>query len=129
MKNLVAKITPILVVDRIEPSLPFWEKQLGYEKIAEVPHDGRLGFVLLQRGDGELMMQTRASIAADLPKVAARTPNVVLYLDVGSLDEALAATKGAEVLQAPRTTFYGMREASVVDPQGHVVVFAQKVGS
>jgi len=122
----IAKITPILVVDRIEPSLPFWVKQLGYEKIAEVPHGQHLGFVLLQRGGSEVMMQTKESIAADLPTVAARLPSVVLYADVDSLDDALAAAKGAEVLQPPRTTFYGMREACVLDPAGQIVVFAQR---
>jgi uncharacterized glyoxalase superfamily protein PhnB len=127
-KPNVTKVTPILVVDRIEPCLPFWEEKLGYEKVAELPHEGRLGFVMLKRGDGEIMLQTRASLAVDLPGVAAKGPSVVLYLEVKSLEAALAATKGAEVLQEVRTTFYGMREASVVAPEGQVVVFGEKVG-
>jgi hypothetical protein len=31
------------------------------------------------------------------------------------------------VLVAERTTFYGTRETVVVDPQGTVVIFAEKV--
>ena len=43
-----------------------------------------------------------------------------------SLAEAREATKGAEVLVADRTTFYGMRERVVADPAGTIVVFAEK---
>jgi uncharacterized glyoxalase superfamily protein PhnB len=125
----IAKVTPILIKDHIEPSLAFWEKQLGYEALASVPHHGRLGFALLQRGASELMMQTRASLGDDLPSIAGRAPSVVLYVDVDSLDRALACVRGSTVLVPPRTTFYGMREASVLDPEGHIVVFAEKVGT
>jgi uncharacterized glyoxalase superfamily protein PhnB len=122
----ITKVTPILVVDSIEPCLPFWEGQLGYTRVVEVPHEGALGFVLLTRAGGEIMLQSRASVAVDLPAVARRTPTTVLYADVASLDEALAATAGATVLVEPRTTFYGAREAAVLDPAGNVVIFAEK---
>jgi uncharacterized glyoxalase superfamily protein PhnB len=122
----ITKVTPILVVDRIEPCLPFWEGQLGYARVVEVPHEGALGFVVLTRAGSEIMLQTRASVAVDLPAVAARAPATVLYADVASLDDALAATAGTTVLVPPRTTFYGAREAAVLDPAGNVVIFAEK---
>jgi uncharacterized glyoxalase superfamily protein PhnB len=129
MKTIeITKVTPLLIVDAIEPELPFWTKGLGYEKQAEAPHGDRLGFVLLSRpGRGEVMLQTKASVRDDLPVLLERKASSVLYVDVGSLDAALAATKGAPVLVEPRTTFYGMREAVVEDPQGQVIVFGEKV--
>jgi uncharacterized glyoxalase superfamily protein PhnB len=122
----ITKVTPVLVVDAIEPCLPFWETQLGYTKAVEVPHEGALGFVLLTREGSEIMIQSRASLAADLPAIAARSPGIVLYADVASLDAALDATRDATVLVPPRTTFYGAREAAVIDPAGHPVIFAEK---
>jgi len=122
----VTKVTPVRIVDRIEPCLPFWCDQLGYAKRAEVPHEGTLGFVLLESDAGELMLQTRASLAADIAEVAKLEPHTVLFVEVRSLAEARAATRGARVLVEERTTFYGMRESVVVDPGGTVVVFAEK---
>jgi hypothetical protein len=123
----ILKVTPVRIVDRIEPCLPFWCDALGYEKRAEVPHEDALGFVLLENSAGELMFQTRASLAADLPAVAACSPDTVLFVEVKSLSDARKATKGAKVLVADRTTFYGTRETVVVDPLGAIVIFAQKV--
>ena len=120
----VTKVTPILVVDAIEPCLPFWTGPMGYEKAVEVPHEGRLGFVLLTRAGGEIMMQTRASIAADLPALRLDV-TCVLYMDVPSLDAALAEAQGAEVLVPPRKTFYGAREAFLRDASGNVFGFAE----
>jgi hypothetical protein len=125
----ITNATPILFVDEIESSLPLWTGPLGYQKQAEVPHEGRLGFVLLTGAAGEVMLQTRASLAADLPAVAALAPSMVLYADVDDLDRALAGArrvKGTEVVVAPRTAPYGAREAGVRTPSGHIVLFAQK---
>jgi uncharacterized glyoxalase superfamily protein PhnB len=123
----ITKVTPVHVVERIEPALPFWCDALGYAKRAEVPHEDALGFVLLENAAGEIMLQTKASLAADLPAVAARKPQVVLFVEVDSLAAALAATKGYELLVPTRTTFYGMREACVVDPAGTLVLFAERM--
>jgi hypothetical protein len=123
----IDKVTPVRIVDAIEPCLPFWCGALGYEKKTEVPHGGALGFVILEGAAGELMLQTRASLADDLPAVAARAPDTVLYAEVPSLADAQRALRGAEILVAERETFYGTRETVAVDPGGTVVVFAEAI--
>jgi uncharacterized glyoxalase superfamily protein PhnB len=122
----ITKVTPVRVVDRIEPCLPFWCEALGYRKNAAVPHGGALGFVLLENDAGEVMLQTRACLADDVAAAAALEPHTVLFIEVKSLEAARKATRGAKVLVEERTTFYGTRETVVVDPVGTVVVFAQK---
>jgi hypothetical protein len=121
----ITKVTPVRIVDAIEPCLRFWCDGLGYEKKIEVPHAGALGFVMLESAAGEIMLQTRASLADDLPAVAARKPEVVLFIEVTSLAEARKSLGDAEVLVKDRKTPYGMRETVVLDPQGTVVIFAQ----
>jgi uncharacterized glyoxalase superfamily protein PhnB len=122
------KLTPVLVVDQVEPCAAFWTGPLGFARAAEVPHDGELGFVILQKDAVEIMYQSRASVAADLPGLAAGAHRTVLYIEVDDLDAVEAAVAGAEVVQPPRTTFYGMMEVGVREPGGNVVIFAQPSG-
>ena len=122
------KLTPVLVVDQVEPCAAFWTGALGFERTAEVPHDGELGFVMLQRDAVEIMYQSRASVAADLPSLAEGAHRTVLYIEVGDLNAVEAAVAGAEVVQPRRTTFYGMMEIGVREPGGNVVIFAQPSG-
>ena len=117
----VNKATPLLVVDAIEPALPFWAA-LGYRETVEVPHGDALGFVILVDGDRELMLQTRASLREDLG--LEEQPPFAMYLDVDDHREARDACGPMRVLIADRVTPYGAREAWVLDPAGNLVGFA-----
>jgi len=123
----ILRNTPIEIVDAIEPHLDFWIKRLGFEKIVDVPHGDKLGFVLLTKDGQQVMMQTRASIGEDIavlaPFLEKRT--VVQYIDVDSLDALLACLGDWKQLLPPRETFYGAREVAVQDPAGFLVVFAE----
>ena len=122
------KLTPVLVVDEVEPCAAFWTGPLGFARTVEVPHDGELGFVILQKDAVEIMYQSRASVAADLPSLAEGPYRTVLFIEVDDLDAVEAAVAGAEVVQPRRTTFYGTTEIGVREPGGNVVVFAQPTG-
>jgi catechol 2,3-dioxygenase-like lactoylglutathione lyase family enzyme len=123
------KITPILIVDEIEPSLNFWVAKLGFEKTVEVPEGDKLGFVILQKEGTEVMLQTRASARKDAGLAAEEILNSGshLYIEVDSFSDALKRINGAEVLLPERTTFYGMREIWVRDPGRNVVGFAARM--
>lgn len=120
------KLTPILLVDQIEPSLPFWER-LGFEKTVEVPHEDRLGFVILQRESCEVMLQIFDSVLADVPEaVQSKEPGaVMLYFEVEDIDAIEAMLGDAPIVAPRRKTFYGATEIFVREPAGHVVGFAQ----
>jgi catechol 2,3-dioxygenase-like lactoylglutathione lyase family enzyme len=119
------KMTPILYVEAIEPCLPFWTDRLGFSLTTQVPQDDRIGFVILERAGIEVMMQTRASVEADVPAVAA-TPRgaSILFIEVESLDPVLAAVDGVPVVVPRRTTFYGADEIFVREPGGNIIGFA-----
>lgn len=123
------RITTNLIVETIEPLLPFWES-LGFERTAEVPHAGNLGFVGLSRGVAELMFQTRASFAEDLPEMVPETVDhtaLSLFVEIDMPFEELVERIGrteAEVVVPDRHTFYGAREIAVRAPGGLFVVFA-----
>lgn len=121
---MLKKLTPVVIVDAIEPSLPVWEK-LGYAVAARVPETGTLGFVILAGPAGELMLQSAASLAEDLPVLASRKPTFVLYGEVPSLKKARASLRGARVLVEQRTTFYGATESWLELEGGTVLGLAE----
>jgi len=122
---MIQKATPILRVERIEPSLPFWVDRLGFQKVTEVMEGDSLGFVILSKGHVEIMLQSRASLAKDLPvlSVGALSPAVV-YLGVTNLEEVASKLNPSEILVPKRTTYYGMEEIWVREPGGHVIGIA-----
>lgn len=124
---MISKITPVLIVDAVEPCAKFWQK-LGFERVTEVPHGDTLGFVILVGHDIELMYQSMDSVKADAAAMAAKlgVGRSSLFVEVPDLDAAFKAVKGAQVVVPDRTTFYGMREIGVLDPGGNLVLFAQK---
>ena len=124
---MISKVTPVLIVDAVEPCAEFWQK-LGFNRVAEVPHGDTLGFVILVGYDIELMYQSLDSVLADDAAMGARlrTGGSSLFVEVPDLDAAVKAEEGAPVILADRKTFYGMREIGVLDPGGNVVMFAQK---
>src|SRR5207245_8908435 len=118
----VKRITPVLLVQEIEPIVPFWVDRLGFAKTIEVPEGNKLGFVAFQKGSVEVMYQTDASVEKDAPSsmsAEARKGPTYLYMEVDNLDAVLAAMKDVKVVMPVRTAFYGMREFGVQDPGGH----------
>src|SRR5437899_5598847 len=128
----VKRITPVLLVQEIEPIVPFWVDRLGFAKTIEVPEGNRLGFVTFQKDSVEVMYQTYSSVEKDappsMPAEAGKGPTY-LYMEVGDLDAVLAALRNVNIVMPVRTSFYGMREFSVQDPGGHFITFAQPVAA
>lgn len=128
---LITKMTPVVLVDRIEPLLPFYVDALGFTAVAEVPHphpDGqRLGFVMLVAAPVELMFQTVHSAQADAARPGLAPTPTCLYFDVVDLDRAVAALRDAPIDVPRRTTSYGMEEVFVRDPAGNTVGLARPV--
>lgn len=123
-------LTPVLIVDAIEPCTEFWTTRLGFEKTSEVPgDDGKPLFAILQKDGVEIMYQTRASVIADDPAAAAdlNGRSVALFITVptiADLDEIARESKSAPVVKERHDTFYGTTEFYIREPGGNVVGFA-----
>jgi uncharacterized glyoxalase superfamily protein PhnB len=124
----IKKATPVLVVHEIGPCLEFWAQRVGFEVTVKVPEGERVGFAMLVRDGTELMYQSVASLAKDIPPALEATqvlPRAVLFVevdDIGAIERLLA---GVRQLIPRRKTFYGADEVIVADPAGNVLVFAQ----
>ena len=119
------KLTPVLMVEEIEPVLGFWEK-LGFTRTTELAEGDRLGFVILTRGNVEVMYQTRESVKNDIPALAdSPMRGSFLFIQVDDLEEIVTALEGIEPVVPRRTTFYGSDELIVREPAGNAVTFAK----
>jgi uncharacterized glyoxalase superfamily protein PhnB len=121
-------LTPVLVVDAVEPCLRFWTEKLGFIPENQVPGDnGELVFASARAGDVEVMYQTRASALAERPDAADDFSghSTVLFITVDDLDRIETAVSGAPVVKPRHDTFYGSTELYVKEPGGNLVGFAQ----
>ena len=122
------QLTPVMVVERVEPCIEFWVERLGFTVRNSVPaEDGSLIFASADRDGIEVMYQTRASVVADAPALARELTghSVTLFITVDNIEEAERAMAGAPVLKPRHDTFYGSTELYVREPGGNAVGFAQ----
>jgi uncharacterized glyoxalase superfamily protein PhnB len=120
-------LTPVLVVDEVEPCLRFWTEKLGFTAENQVPGDnGKLVFASAKAGDVEVMYQTRASVLAERPDADDFSGHsTVLFITVDDLDRIETAVSGAPAVKPRHDTFYGTTELYVKEPGGNLVGFAQ----
>jgi uncharacterized glyoxalase superfamily protein PhnB len=123
----IQKSTPVLFVESIEPSLPFWQERLGFDRPTEVPDGDRLAFVILTNGIVEVMYQTIAALKNDSAKHAVNFHNdrTFLFIEVADVEAIEKSLHGFEIVMPRRETFYGATEIGYREPGGHFVTFAQ----
>jgi hypothetical protein len=123
---MLKKMTPVLYVETIEPCLDLWIRRLGFQQTVEVPEGDKLGFVILVKDGIEIMYQSRASVAKDVPAFASRSLGQTnLYFEVESLAEIEKAVKGMKLVVPKRKTFYGASEIGIQDHGGNVIMFGE----
>ena len=124
----LGRLTPVLVVDAVEPCITFWTDRLGFTAENQVPgDDGKLIFASVKKGDIEVMYQTRGSVIAERPESASELTghSTALFITTDDLDAVERAVADAPVVSPRHTTFYGSTEIYVREPGGNTVGFAQ----
>ena len=125
---MINKSTPILHVEKVEPSLKFWTERFGFKPTIEVPEGNHIGFVALENGAAELMYQTYEGMHADphnpLAQDVEKGPSFI-FMEVPDINLVIKSLSGSEVVQGLHETFYGAREVVAKEPGGHFVIFSQ----
>lgn len=124
----LGRLTPVLVVEAVEPCIAFWTERLGFTAENQVPgDDGKLVFASVKKGEIEVMYQTRASVIAERPESASELTghSAALFITTDDLDAVEKAIAGVPVVSQRHTTFYGSTEIYVREPGGNTVGFAQ----
>lgn len=124
----LTRLSPVLVVDSVEPCIAFWVDRFGFTATNQVPGpDGKLVFASVEKDGIEIMYQTRASVLAERPDAASELSghSTALFFTVEDLDRVEQAVAGVPVVKPRHKTFYGSTELYVREPGGNSVGFAQ----
>jgi uncharacterized glyoxalase superfamily protein PhnB len=124
----LTRLSPVLIVDSVEPCIAFWVDRFGFTAANQVPGpDGKLVFASVEKDGIEIMYQTRASVLAERPDAASELSghSTGLFFTVEDLDRVEQAVTGVPVVKPRHKTFYGSTELYVREPGGNTVGFAQ----
>jgi uncharacterized glyoxalase superfamily protein PhnB len=124
-----ADVTPNLVVSDLDRSLTFYRDVLGFGLVTTVPEQAPFVFAWLQRDSVSVFLNSEAS--AKMKAVAGAN---MLFITLNAPDRASgidslfdAVKDRAPVLMPLTDQFYGMREFTIKDPDGYIVIFAQRI--
>jgi catechol 2,3-dioxygenase-like lactoylglutathione lyase family enzyme len=129
-------VVPNLITADIDRSTAFYRDVLGFSVVTTVPEQAPFVFVWLQRDGVSVFLNVAAAAAHDLPSMAARpiggTAALFVMVDAEStaagVDALFSSVDGrCPVVMPLKDQFYGMREFAVEDPDGYVVMFAQRI--
>jgi lactoylglutathione lyase len=119
--------TPNLLVADMPASLAFYRDVLGFELVRSVPDEAPYVFVWLKRGGVELFLNDVKVVASLTVKLEAGGTST-LYVDVSDVKTLLDQLTGRAQIVMPLTDqFYGMREFAILDPDGYLLTFAQRI--
>ena len=126
--TMINKSTPILHVKSVEPSLKFWTERFGFKPTIQVPEGSHIGFVALENGSVELMLQTYEGMQSDknnpLAEAVDQGPSFI-FMEVPDINAVIKSLRGAEIVVGLHETFYGAKEVVAKEPGGHFVIFSQ----
>jgi lactoylglutathione lyase len=125
-----ASVTPNLLVRDIDASTGFYRDVLGFQVKQTVPDAAPFVFVWLERDGIPVFLNDPKAAEKDVPGISARPAGgtATLFFVLTGVDDlhAQVASK-TRIVMSLRTQFYGMREFSVEDPDGHLLTFAERV--
>lgn len=122
----IASATPVLFVDRVEPTRDFF-RRLGFEVAFDVPEGGRLGFAMVTKDGVNVMVETRGNSnePAALQALSRESRRAVIFIEVDDVGAVIAALAGAKIAVERHTTFYNADELTFEEPGGNLVTFAK----
>lgn len=112
---------PVLGVKDVEASVAFYRDKLGFGVGGQWgPENGPIGFAIMDLG----------TITVALQRDTDATPRAggwIAYFYIDGVDafHERMVTHGVDIVEAPVETFYGIREMTIRDLDGHQLAFGQ----
>jgi lactoylglutathione lyase len=125
----VTKLTPNLLVSNVERSLAFYEG-LGFVRGMTVPEQSPFVFASVTSGGVEIFFNDRSTVRKESPQMGglAFGGGNTMFIEVTGVDALHDAIRSqANVIMPLVTQWYGVREFAIVDPDGYVITFAERV--
>jgi uncharacterized glyoxalase superfamily protein PhnB len=126
------KLTPNLLVANVERSLAFYTDTLGFARGMTVPDASPFVFASVTSGDVEIFFNDAATAVKEYPAFAGKPIGATgtMFIELAGVDALHDRIKSRATIAMPiETKFYGMREFAIVDPDGYVITFAERVPS
>ena len=127
---LFKKLTPNLLVANVERSLAFYIDTLGFARGMTVPDDSPFVFASVTSGDVEIFFNDAATAVQEYPAFAGKPIGATgtMFIELEGVDALHDRIKSRATIVMPiENKFYGMREFAIVDPDGYVITFAERV--
>jgi uncharacterized glyoxalase superfamily protein PhnB len=124
------KITPNLIVSSVERSLAYYADVLGFARGMTVPEQPPFAFASVTSGPVEVFFNDRSTVTKESPQMAglAFGGGNTMFIEVEGIDALYERiTPHVQIVMAIHTQWYGMREFAIIDPDGYVITFAQRV--
>ena len=120
-------LTPNLLVADVEASVSFYGL-LGFQKLAQVPEQGKPQWAMIRRDEVTIMLQEKKSAELDLPfrYTNGQNAGALMYFDVEDVEEIRSLVFGkALIVKEIHSTFYGTNELIIADPDHFLLIFAE----
>ncbi|GGB81365.1 bleomycin resistance family protein [Flavobacterium suaedae] len=136
----ISKLTPNLEVSDIKDTVAFYLDILGFNLVMAVPHsqdsmdqkfspEKEYVYAMVQKDNVEIMFQRSDSFKNDVV-FAENLPigaSVSFYMDVEGIAELYEDLKNkGQAMTVLKTSWYGMKEFYMKDPNGYILGFAEK---
>ena len=124
-------ITANLMVDDVDKTVSFYKDVLGFNLEMSVPRDdGKLQWAMITRGAVELMLHEKENLLEEVPQLKGSKMggSLTLFIEIEGLDQLYTLVKKhskIKFLKEPHTTFYGMKEFTICDPNNYILTFAE----
>lgn len=120
-------LTPNLLVEDVTRSVDFYS-MIGFEKILQVPEQGKPQWAMVKLDEVSLMLQEKKSAELDLPfrYTQGQHSGTLLYFDVEDVEAIRSMILGkALIIKEIHSTFYGTNEMIIADPDHFLLIFAE----
>jgi uncharacterized glyoxalase superfamily protein PhnB len=124
------KLTPNLLVANVERSLAFYVDTLGFAPGMTVPEASPFLFASVVSGGVEIFFNDAAAAVKEYPAFAGKPIGATgtMFIELEGVDALHDRISPSVTITMPLVNqFYGMREFAIVDPDGYVITFAERV--
>ena len=123
-------ITPNLIVTDMEKSLHFYRDVLGFTVSQTVPDKAPFIFAWMKRDEANLFLNQQMPSQPGQPDPLAGRPvggTLSMYMVLEGIDDLhKTVVAGVKPAIALHKEFYGMKEFAVLDPDGYLIIFAER---
>ena len=122
------KLTPNLVVSKVEESLAFYRDVLGFALVTTVPDASPFVFAIVQSGGVEIFLNAREAAIAEYPAFTDRPigGTLTMYMEVQGIKQLYETLRPRiEIVMPLEKKFYGVTEFAIRDPDGYLITFGE----